>query len=247
MKTRCFTDLHQHVLWGLDDGPRTPEEMYAMLEQAVGNQIALIAATTHAYPRFQPFDLDLYRQRLAEANAYCRSQGWPIQLVEGCEIHYCDSVPDLLTAGKLPTLGNSRYVLVEFSEKATLRTIGNAADRLYRAGYQPIVAHVERCRCLVRSPGTAMRFKDEYGLLYQMDCDTFLHPRGLFQWHFVRKMLDKQAIDLLATDAHDTKRRPIRMRKAYLKLRKRYDRRYARQLVCFGRRLVQAPEAENNG
>ena len=104
MKTSGFTDIHQHVLWGLDDGPKTPEQMRALLAQNVQSGISLIFATSHAYPKTRPFELELYRERLDEANAYCESQGWSLRVLSGCEIHYCDSVPDLLTAGRLPAL-----------------------------------------------------------------------------------------------------------------------------------------------
>ena len=50
MKSEGFADLHQHVLWGLDDGPKTPEQMHALLRQNVEERIRLVFATTHAYP-----------------------------------------------------------------------------------------------------------------------------------------------------------------------------------------------------
>ena len=95
--------------------------------------LSLLFATSHAYPKTRPFELALYRERLDEANAYCEGQGWSLRVLPGCEIHYCDSVPDLLTAGKLPALGNSRHVLIEFDHNAALSQIGEAADSLYRA------------------------------------------------------------------------------------------------------------------
>ena len=65
MKSEGFADLHQHVLWGLDDGPKTPEQMHALLRQNVEERIRLVFATTHAYPKLCPFNLSLYRERLA--------------------------------------------------------------------------------------------------------------------------------------------------------------------------------------
>lgn len=36
MKKRAFADLHQHLLWGLDDGPDTPKRMHALLGRTRG-------------------------------------------------------------------------------------------------------------------------------------------------------------------------------------------------------------------
>ena len=201
-----------------------------MLELAVEDGVERIAATSHAYPKTQPFDLELYRSRLEEANAYCVRRGWPLRLIEGCEIHYCDSVPDLLVAGKLPTLGGSNYALIEFDDDVELQQIGLASDRLFRVGFRPVIAHVERCRKLLRSPKRAMELREEYGLIYQMNCETVLLPFDFLERRFVRRMLHAQAIDLIASDAHDTRNRPTCMRETYQELCAQYGRSYTRRL-----------------
>ena len=137
MREEGFSDLHQHVLWGLDDGPQTSEQMRALLRQDVEEGIQLVFATAHAYPKLRAFDLALYRERLAEANACCESECWPLRVVPGCEIHYCSAVPDHLSAGRLPTLGYSHHALIEFAPDVSPAEIEEAADRLYRTGYTP--------------------------------------------------------------------------------------------------------------
>lgn len=238
MKSDGFADLHQHVLWGLDDGPQTSEQMRALLRQDVEEGIQLVFATAHAYPKLRAFDLALYRERLAEANACCESEGWPLRVVPGCEIHYCDSVPDLLTAGKLPALENSRHVLIEFAPDISLAEIGEAADRLYRTGYTPALAHVERYQRLVCSPERAMDMREEYGLLFQMNCETVLHPRGFRERRFVSWLLKAQTIDAIATDAHDAIHRPARMKAAYQKIAKEQGMDYAERVVSLGLKLM---------
>lgn len=234
MRAEGFIDLHQHVLWGLDDGPKTREQMFAMLGMAANDGIGLIAATSHAYPARASFQYESYLERLREANSYCAEQGWNLRLVSGCEIHYCGRVPDLLIDGKLPTLDQSKLVLIEFDLDIIQEEIEQAADSLYRVGFRPIIAHVERYRCLVHSPKRAMAMRDECGLIYQMNCQTVLHPHGLWEGLFVKKMLENRAIDLVATDAHDMVRRPVCMNAAYQELSRRYGADYARELCFFG-------------
>lgn len=229
-----FCDLHQHVLWGLDDGPQTPEQMYALLQQNVIEGIHLIFATTHAYPKVKPFNLELYRQRLNEADAYCEKRGWPLYVIGGCEIHYCSAVSDLLSDGLLPTLGSSRQVLIEFDSNTSLKDIGHASDKLYRAGFLPVVAHVERIDHLMHAPERAITLRDDYGLAYQMNCETAYNPNGLREKRFVKKMLDAHAIDAIATDAHDVLIRPAHMKAAYQKIAAEQGADYANQLVSYG-------------
>ncbi len=210
-----FADLHHHVLWGMDDGPQTPEQMQAQLSMACQNDIALIAATCHASPLTQPFDMKLYQARLAEANACCRQAGWPVQVVQGCEIQFSSRVPDLLTDGALPTLGNSRYVLLEFVPDISSKEMASAVNRLYQAGFWPIIAHAERCRCLLYSPKRAMELREDMNLVYQINCSTLLQPHGFFERRFIRSLVEAHAIDLIATDAHNLTTRAVNMRQAF--------------------------------
>ena len=191
----------------------------------------MIAATVHAYPSVKPFDMRQYQPRLDEANAYCVQNGWQLRVVEGSEIRYCSTVPDQLTAGRLPTLGGTRSVLIEFSQEVDFPEIEKASDRLYREGYLPVVAHVERYSNLVRSVRRALLLRSEYGLLFQMNCSTILHPSGIIRSHFVRTLLNEEAVDLMATDAHDVRRRPVRMRAAYDRICALYGKQYACRLV----------------
>ena len=241
-----FTDLHHHVLWGMDDGPKTPQEMHAMLEAAVKDGVGMIAATPHACVEHRAFDLALYERRIEEAKAYCRSRAWPLDIIGGCEILWCDRAADLLREGRLPMLGQTRYVLLEFYPDAPLHQIARAADRTHNAGCFPIVAHAERYRALRRSVRTALQFKEDHGLLYQMNCDTLISPRGFMQRLYVRRMLEERAIDLLASDAHDTANRPVRMHQAYEKAKKDYGSAYALELVTFGKKLLAGETAQEN-
>ena len=238
MKPKHFSDLHQHVLWGLDDGPQTRKQMHALLKQDAAAGIEIVFATSHAYPKTAHFDLELYRKRLQEANRYCKKKGLPLKVLAGSEIHYCSAVADRLSAGKLVSLADSKYVLIEFAEDVRTEKIASAADSLYCAGFLPVVAHVERIQCLTKSPKLAMEMREEYGLLFQMNCETVLHPRGFRQKRFVKHMLREHAIDVLATDAHDVFRRPVLMREAYRKICEDYGSRYARKLTRLGWKIA---------
>lgn len=244
MSPHGFADIHQHVLWGLDDGPATRKQMHALLRQNVENGVRLVYATAHAAPGLRRFDAELYRERLKEANAYCRKRDWPLRILSGCEMYYSPAAVDALLEGRIPTLGGSLYVLIEFSEDVSAARIGKAANNLYRAGYRPILAHAERYRCLVRSPARAMAVRDEFGLLLQMNCETVLRPRGFFRRRFVRTLLWEQAVDVLASDAHDASRRPVQMRNAYRKIAREYDARYAKRLVHLGWRISKLGRAD---
>ena len=232
-----MTDIHQHVLYGMDDGPETPEQMYAMLENDVREGITLVYATVHADALLRSKGIARYTERLNEANAYCESKGLPLRLVKGCEIRYFDSVPDLLSNRKLLNLDASRYVLVEFDYDVTPERIGKASDALYSAGFFPVVAHVERYANLVRDPERAMRLREQFDLKYQVNSRSVLNPHGFRKRRFLRKLLESRSIDVLATDAHDIVSRPAQLKAAYEKISADYGETYANYLTHFDNRV----------
>lgn len=234
-----LSDIHQHVLWGVDDGPHQEQAMLDMLEQNAQEGVSLVFATSHSDPQLHPLDLTLYRKRLKEANAYCKQKQLNLRVVPGCEIFYRPSIADLLPEGKLLPLGDSRFVLVEFGENVTIQQLQDAADKLYRGGYSPIFAHVERYRCLKRSPKKAIQLREDYGITFQMNCHTITHPHGFMEQLFVYRMLKAHAIDVMATDAHDTVHRPVCMQAAYQAVANLCSERYARELTRFGQKLIK--------
>lgn len=240
-----FADIHQHVLWGLDDGAQTQRVMQDMLRQDAAEGIWLVAATTHADLQ-HPFDLMRYRARLAEANGFCRQENLPLQVVQGSEILYTDGVPDRLTAGHLLTLGGTRNVLIEFLPDVDIEDIGSAADALYCAGFHPVVAHIERYRCLTRSAKTAMQLREDYGLRYQVNCRTVTASRGWRIRRFVRKMFENRAVDVIADDAHNTSSRPVQMRQAMADIAAQYGQEYADALTDSAFRLLGKSEANGS-
>ena len=85
-----LTDIHQHPIWGMDDGADSRETMFSMLREAHFQGIKTIVATTHAAPGFHPFNMELYTERLAEAQAFCNLEDLQIRLLPGAEIAWTD-------------------------------------------------------------------------------------------------------------------------------------------------------------
>ena len=230
-----MTDIHQHVLWGLDDGPEKAAGMQRMLQQAHEQGIERIYATPHAVPGFQPFNREKYEHRLAEAQAYCARNRLGIRMLPGAEIAWTYNTVEMLRRGELPTLGGSEYVLIELWEDILWRDVRSAAEQLLRAGFVPVFAHVERYRCFRWMPGTAIQLRNELGIEYQVNASAILNPRRITRRYFLERMLDEQAIDAVASDAHGFAERPLQMKEAYDQLEERCGAEYARRLFSFGR------------
>lgn len=235
---QVLTDIHQHLIWGMDDGANSRETMFSMLREAHRQGIKTVVATSHAEPGFRPFDIESYTERLAEAQDFCKSENLDLQVLRGAEIAWTYQTPMALRQGRVPTIGGTDYVLIELWRDISWQAATDAANQLTRAGYCPVLAHPERYLAFLWSPKKALRFRHETGTLLQVNANTILHPRNYWERRFTKYMLQEGGVDAVASDAHNCENRPVNLEAAYQWLVLHTDAAYAQELVTFGGELI---------
>lgn len=209
-----FTDIHAHFVYGVDDGARTRQDMEAMLDAAHADGIAVLIATPHVTPGLRPFDAARFREHLDEACAYCADRGYAMELLPGAELLYTPAIRADAMAQRLPTLGGTNRVLMEFTPEIALRDMQDALELMKHSGYAATFAHVERYACLFRG-GSAGRLREAYDVAFQINAHTILNPPGFFRGRKLRRWLRDGWVEAVASDAHDTRKRPFRMKQAF--------------------------------
>ncbi len=228
---RCgFIDIHQHLLYGVDDGARTLRDAQRMLAAACADGVCLVIATPHVAPGEKPIRTEAFAARLEKLRAFGASMGLSVRALLGAEVLYTPMTCRCLREGRVPTLGGTGYVLVEFLPDVRYDKLRAALRDILRSGYIPVVAHVERYACL--RPHRALALKREMDdVLFQMNCSSVVGGNGFFADRHARRLLDEGLIDAVASDAHSLHRRPTRMREAFEALTERYDSIYASNLT----------------
>lgn len=234
-----FVDLHHHLIYGVDDGAKSMENMQLMIFRAADEGVTELVCTSHATPGYEPFPMETYLAHLEEARAFIREREIDMRLHAGCEILYTDAAARMLREGKLPTLAGSHAVLVEFSPDASFRQLTEAASAIGMAGCEALFAHVERYEAL-RSLKNVRTLREEYGVSMQMNANTVIGKQGFFTGRWVRHMLEGGYIDCIATDAHNLSSRPCRMRRCHELLQEKYGQELADELCGgFQRRFLE--------
>ena len=231
-----ITDIHTHILPGIDDGCRNLEESLALVRSFLEQGISEVIATPHYRNRAYLGDagpiVEAYNT-LCDAirNTEFALTAGTFKLHLGQELHYTESLPELLENGTCLTLAGSHYVLIEFANEAPYEEIYRGMRRIIEAGYTPILAHMERCIFLdgeyaARSGTTHhagkaghahknVRELRKLGCRMQMNYDSLYYEKETFFTRFFdkevkrcRKLIQEGLIDLLATDAHSPSFRP---------------------------------------
>lgn len=217
-----ITDIHTHILPGIDDGCRNLQESLALVRSFPEQGISEVIATPHYRNRAYLGDagpiVEAYNT-LCEAirNTEFALITGTFKLHLGQELHYTESLPELLENGTCLTLAGSHYVLIEFDNEAPYEEIYRGMRRIIEAGYTPILAHMERC-IFLDGEYADKSHKNVYelrklGCGLQMNYDS-LGKLGIFTRLFdkevkrCRDLVQEGLIDILATDAHSPSFRP---------------------------------------
>ncbi len=189
-------DIHSHILPFVDDGSASLETSLRMLEDLVESGVTDVILTPHHNKRFEKDK----EQLLKEFEEFKKSaKDIPINLYLGQEIEATKETFSLLEKGELITLGNSKYILLEFD----YFNYQDIVEFVYRAvvrGYIPIVAHVERYEYFTLED--AMEVKKEGGLI-QVNASSLAIRQEKHFGKKVKALIKKGLVDFVASDYHD--------------------------------------------
>ena len=244
-----MTDLHCHLLPGLDDGAKTPETAYVMARQAAAAGVRQIVCTPHCTTG----DPGL-RQRLVKIkkavevlNYVFRQMQLPVTLCSGIELLCNDRLPETLERHEFLTLAGSRYLLIEFPFDVPLSQIEWAANAVRQAGYLPVLAHPERYMAVWRNPD-CLSVWFYSGYVIQLDKDSVLGRFGNHCALTAAWALRHGVAHVIASDAHDTKTRTTNLERVRQHVAQNYSFEYAELLVSRNpSRIIQNKSLINTG
>jgi len=205
-----MTDIHSHLIWGVDDGSGSPAESVAMLSAAVESGTACIVATPHANPRY-PFQHDIASQRIRDLT---EATGGRPRIRLGCEFHLTfDNVDHLMENLSLYTINEKQYLLVECPDSHIGGHTETILRRIIDAGVVPIVAHPER-NPILRQKLSRVEAWVESGCLLQLTALSITGGFGASARRAALHLLDRGLAHFVASDAHDSIRRHPRLAQA---------------------------------
>jgi protein-tyrosine phosphatase len=196
-------DIHCHILPEVDDGPKSWDVSVEMCRMAAADGIAHTVATPHANNRYaydRPYLSDLLEQ--------LRSRVGPApQLTLGCDFHLSfENLERVLEQPQTYTIGETNYLLIELSNYSIPTQLADCFRRLGDHGLIPILTHPERNPILQHTPQRVLEYADE-GCLIQVTASSLTGFWGERPEIVARWLLDRSAVHVLASDAHETRRR----------------------------------------
>lgn len=202
-----MTDLHTHILPGMDDGSQDIAESLSLLRMELSQGVDTVILTPHFYRWQEPAQAFLQRRRLAFDRLRPSLPPEAPYLLLGAEVAWFPTLAEEPELERL-RLGDSRYFLLELPfERWNARLLDQIYDLTCATGLTPVLAHVER---YLGQDKSQLAELIAMGLPMQMNADSLL------SWWSRRgcvKLL-KQGRWHLASDCHNTGKRPPRLGEA---------------------------------
>jgi len=198
-----MVDIHCHIIPGVDDGSRSWEMTREMCRIAAEDGVRHIVATPHCNHQY-PYDRERHEElkyKLQEA-----AEG-RIQFSIGCDFHFSlENIDDAVENPKRYSINGTRYLLIEFSNRSIPPNVGELLFLFTSRGMVPIVTHPERNPLLARQPEKILELVST-GALVQVTANSITGfwgetARSVSEW-----LLAQGAVHVIASDAHDPKRR----------------------------------------
>ena len=137
-------DLHCHILPGIDDGATDVSVSLAMARAQVKQGVTVVACTPHILPGLYHNSGPAIREAIAQLQGVLQQEEIPLRLVTGADVHMTPDFAGGLRSGRLLSIADSRYVLVEPPHHTAPPQLEDFFFNLVVAGYVPILTHPER-------------------------------------------------------------------------------------------------------
>jgi protein-tyrosine phosphatase len=201
-------DLHTHILPGIDDGLESEDEAVEFARMAAGDGIETIVATPHCKDGSWENNREGILEKVARLRSRLEQEQIAVELLPGGEVHIAPELVERVKDGRAPTLAdNGKTLLLELSLSQYPVELENLIFELKLAGLQVLMAHPERIKFFQEDP-TRYEAIVRIGAYGQITTGSILGTFGTRAKEYSEELLSKGLVHVIASDAHNTQRRP---------------------------------------
>lgn len=237
-----MTDLHCHILPGIDDGAKNVEVSLELLRREKQDGVDNIAFTSHF--NSERTTIEAYIEKRARAFAALserlKGESLEFEFKLGAEVFFSPKLCDM-EAEKL-CIGDTAYMLIEFPTTHKPHFIQQTLQDLQARGIIPLIAHIERYPYVLDDPQLLYQWVAS-GAYAQINASALLDAS-------VRKKLFKYIswglVHVISTDTHSLDKRPPQMRAALDILAKKLGEEVAQEIIHNGDELFFDQELDGS-
>jgi protein-tyrosine phosphatase len=200
-------DLHCHLLPAIDDGALDLDMALDMARMAVEDGIRTVVCTPHIYPGVYENNRAGIEAAVTRMQRELDARGIALTLAVGADVHLAPRLAEAIAEGRVPTLAESRYLLLEPPHHTAPPRFEDAVFELMAAGFVPVITHPERLNWVEDHFDVFTRL-GERGAWLQITGGALTGRFGRRVRYWAERFVGEGHAMVLATDAHHPQRRP---------------------------------------
>lgn len=201
-------DIHSHILFGVDDGPKNLYETLEMLQQAVDEGITEIISTSHSFHPQYNVPAKQVIEQIANIQEQLQLNEIPLKIHAGQEVRLVENIVQLLERGEILTLANSNYLLLELPSSTVPNYTRRIINLLQEQGITPIIAHPERNKAIAEKPSRLEILLRE-GAVAQITAGSLAGHFGSAIQKLSLDLVKANLVHTYGSDAHNVTTRPF--------------------------------------
>lgn len=194
-------DMHSHILPAIDDGSRSIEESIKMIKEAKEAGFTAIVSTSHYIEENYNSSKHEREELIKEINQRLEAENVDIKIYNGAEAYVSTNLDELIKKKELPTINESKYLLMELPMHSEIIYLDNIIYNLKTNGIVPIIAHPERYSYVQKNPKMLKDFINK-GVFFQSNYGSIIGRYGKDAEKTLKKLLKDNMIHFLGTDTH---------------------------------------------
>lgn len=194
------TDMHSHLLPGIDDGVPTLEEAVEMARALSSLGYRRLITTPHVMERY-PNTTAIIKEKYLAVKEAIEKAGIPVEIHTAAEYFMDEHFAELLKNNDLLTLDDSGLVLVEMSFLHPPLALQQYLFDMQTQGYIPVLAHPERYPFYYNKLDEYQALKAA-GCRFQLNILSITGHYGPDVQQAAQLLLRNNLVDYLGTDAH---------------------------------------------
>ncbi len=194
------TDMHSHLIPGIDDGVKTLDESISLIKKLQQFGYKKIITTPHIMADFYKNTPEIILGGLQKVKNRLKEENIDIEIFAAAEYYIDEDFENKLDNHQLLTFGKN-YVLVELSYVYPPSNVQQVIMNLVMSGYTPILAHPERYPYWSDKFEEFQKLKDS-GVLFQLNINSLTGHYSVLAQKMAHKMIDMNVFEFVATDAH---------------------------------------------
>ena len=195
------TDIHSHLLPGLDDGVKSFEEAVEILWSFVDMGYKKVITTPHIMQDYYKNDPETIKKKYKELAGLVKDNNIPIEVEVAAEYYFDESFCQMIENGsEVLTFGN-KFLLFETNFFTAPLNLNEFIFSATVKGFKLVLAHPERYQYFLQDMVMAEDLINR-GIFFQININSLAGHYGKPIQKLAHKLIDRGWVHFLGSDCH---------------------------------------------